>query len=44
MISERQRFAESRDSETTLDTGTSSFFDHRDPESVKWLGKRTLDV
>ena len=23
----------------TLDTGTSSFFDHRDPEKVKWLGQ-----
>ena len=23
---------------TTLDTKTSSFFDHRDPEMVKWLG------
>ncbi len=29
---------------TTLDTKTSSFFDHRDPEMVKWLGKRKLDV
>ena len=28
----------------TLDTGTSSFFDHRDPEKVKWLGMRELDV
>jgi diketogulonate reductase-like aldo/keto reductase len=28
----------------TLDTGTSSFFDHRDPEKVKWLGTRVLDV
>jgi len=28
----------------TLDTGTSSFFDHRDPEKVKWLGARVLDV
>jgi len=28
----------------TLDTGTSSFFDHRDPEKVKWLGTRALDV
>jgi 2,5-diketo-D-gluconate reductase A len=27
-----------------LDTGTSSFFDHRDPEKVKWLGTRQLDV
>ncbi len=29
---------------TTLDTKTSSFFDHRDPEKVKWLGTRKLDV
>lgn len=29
---------------TTLDTETSSFFDHRDPENVKWLGERKLDV
>jgi 2,5-diketo-D-gluconate reductase A len=29
---------------TTLDTRTSSFFDHRDPEKVKWLGTRKLDV
>jgi 2,5-diketo-D-gluconate reductase A len=28
----------------TLDTATSSFFDHRDPEKVKWLGERKLDV
>jgi len=28
----------------TLDTGTSSFFDHRDPEKVKWLGTRELEV
>jgi len=28
----------------TLDTGTSSFFDHRDPEKVRWLGMRVLDV
>jgi 2,5-diketo-D-gluconate reductase A len=28
----------------TLDAGTSSFFDHRDPEKVKWLGTRQLDV
>lgn len=27
-----------------LDTNTSSFFDHRDPEMVKWLGGRKLDV
>ena len=29
---------------TTLDTKTSSFFDHRNPEIVKWLGNRELDV
>lgn len=28
----------------TLDTKTSCFFDHRDPEVVKWLGGRKLDV
>ena len=28
----------------TLDTKTSSFFDHRDPEKVQWLGERKLDV
>jgi 2,5-diketo-D-gluconate reductase A len=29
---------------TTLDTKTSSFFDHRDSKMVKWLGERKLDV
>ena len=28
----------------TLDTKTSSFFDHRNPEMVKWLGNRKSDV
>jgi len=28
----------------TLETGTSSFFDHRDPEKVKWLTTREIDV
>jgi len=28
----------------TLDTKTSSFFDHRDPQMVKWLGNRKLDA
>ena len=28
----------------TLDTRTSSFFDHRNPDMVKWLGTRKLDV
>ncbi|MGV1873008.1 aldo/keto reductase [Agrobacterium rosae] len=26
----------------SLDQKTSSFFDHRDPEKVKWLGTRKL--
>jgi 2,5-diketo-D-gluconate reductase A len=29
---------------TTLDTKNSSFFDHRDPKMVKWLGERKLEV
>jgi 2,5-diketo-D-gluconate reductase A len=29
---------------TTLDTKTSCFFDHRNPEMVKWLGNRKLDI
>ena len=29
---------------TTLDTGESLFFDHRDPAMVKWLGERKLDI
>ena len=29
---------------TALDTKTSSFFDHRDPQMVKWLGERKLEV
>jgi diketogulonate reductase-like aldo/keto reductase len=28
----------------TLDSKSSSFFDHRDPQMVKWLGERKLDV
>jgi diketogulonate reductase-like aldo/keto reductase len=28
----------------TLDTGTSLFFDHHDPEMVAWLAKRRLDA
>lgn len=27
-----------------LDMRVSSFFDHRDPEIVKWLGNRKLDI
>ena len=36
--------AEDMTSITTLDTKTSSFFDHRDPKMVKWLGERKLEV
>ncbi len=32
------------DALATLDTKTSSFFDHRDPEKVSWLSTRTLDI
>ncbi len=28
----------------TLDTKTTSFFDHCDPEKVKWLGERKMDT
>jgi 2,5-diketo-D-gluconate reductase A len=27
-----------------LETGTSSFFSHRDPAMVKWMSERRLDV
>jgi 2,5-diketo-D-gluconate reductase A len=33
---------EDMDAIATLDTKTSSFFDHRDPAMVKWLGERKL--
>ena len=29
---------------STLDTGTSSFFSHRDPGIVKWMCERKLDI
>jgi len=29
---------------STLDTGISSFFSHRDPAIVKWIGERKLDI
>lgn len=29
---------------TTLDMKTSSFFDHRDPAIIKWMGERKLDI
>jgi diketogulonate reductase-like aldo/keto reductase len=36
--------AEDMEAIKTLDTKTSSFFDHRDLAMVKWLGERKLDV
>lgn len=36
--------AEDMEAIVSLDTKVSSFFDHRDPEMVKWLGTRKLDI
>ena len=36
--------AEDMEAIKTLDTKSSSFFDHRDPAMVKWLGERKLNV
>ena len=36
--------AEDMASIATLDMKTSSFFDHRDPEIIKWMGSRKLDI
>ncbi|RZJ91449.1 MAG: aldo/keto reductase [Chryseobacterium sp.] len=38
-----QLSAEEMETIKTLDSGTSSFFDHRDPAMVKWLGERKLN-
>jgi 2,5-diketo-D-gluconate reductase A len=35
--------AEDMEAIKTLDTKTSTFFDHRDPAMVKWLGERKLN-
>jgi len=35
--------AEEMEKIRTLDTNASSFFDHRDPKMVKWLGERKLN-
>lgn len=35
---------EDMDAIKALDTKVSSFFDHRDPSMVKWLGTRKLDI
>ena len=36
--------ADDLDSIKTLDTKTSLFFDHRNPEIVKWMGNRKLEL
>jgi 2,5-diketo-D-gluconate reductase A len=38
-----QLSSEDIESIKSLDTNASSFFDHRDPNMVKWLGERKLD-
>jgi len=38
-----QLSAEEMETIKKLDSGTSSFFDHRDPAMVKWLGERKLN-
>ncbi len=35
---------EDREKIKSLDTAESSFFDHRDPAMVKWLGERKLNI
>jgi diketogulonate reductase-like aldo/keto reductase len=35
---------EDMDAIVSLDMKKSLFFDHRDPEMVKWLGNRKLDI
>jgi 2,5-diketo-D-gluconate reductase A len=35
--------AEEMEKIKTLDTNSSSFFDHRDPKMVKWLGERKIN-
>lgn len=35
---------EEMDTIETLDMKASSFFDHRDPEIIKWMGSRSLDL
>ena len=39
-----QLSAEDMEAIKTLDMNASSFFDHRDPKVVKWLGERKLNV
>jgi 2,5-diketo-D-gluconate reductase A len=35
---------EDMESIATLDMKTSSFFDHQNPEVIKWMGSRILDL
>jgi 2,5-diketo-D-gluconate reductase A len=43
-ISDFELSVEDMVSISTLDLKTSSFFDHRDPEIIKWMGSRKLDI
>lgn len=36
--------ADDMESIKNLDTKTSSFFDHRDPAMIKWMGERKIDL
>ena len=36
--------AEDMEAIKSLDTKASSFFDHRDPAIIKWIGERKLDL
>jgi len=44
MIFDFEISAEDMGAIALLDTKKSMFFDHRDPEMVKWLGTRKLDI
>ena len=43
-ISDFELSVEDMVSISTLDLKISSFFDHRDPEIIKWMGSRKLDI
>ena len=43
-IFEFELSAEDMEGIKVLDTKTSSFFDHRDPAIIKWMGERKLDL
>ena len=36
--------AEDMEAIVSLDTKTSLFFNHRDPEIIKWMGSLKLDI